>query len=187
MSGWIGWTLVSNKTYLYSQQIKGTENIIADSLTRYFHISNQTLTKKLNRTLPPQTASSFHIKQPPRDIISCISSLVAASTQSTSFPKPLQPSSLSTWIVGAHSSQVQASQKIIWKGSHKNIKQSLYHHPLNQCKESSLAHTGKILPHITVKSVISDVSASFRTHLRSNPNLETSGQTQLILRRKLRG
>ena len=41
--------------------------------------------------------------------------------------------------------------------------------------------------HGTVKSVILDVSASFRTHLQSVPTLESSGQTYLPLQRQLRG
>ena len=42
---WLGCTLVSNETYLYSQHIKGTENIIADTFSQDFHRSDQTLTK----------------------------------------------------------------------------------------------------------------------------------------------
>ena len=72
---WIGWTLVSNETSLYSQHIKGTEKIITDSLSRYFHMSDQTLTKTFNRILPQQTAASFQIKNPPRNVISWISLL----------------------------------------------------------------------------------------------------------------
>ena len=87
---WIGWKLVSNKTSLYSKHIKGTENIIAD----------QKLTKLLNKILPQQTAASFHIKQPPSNIISWISSLAEASTLPTASPNPLQPSILETGIGG---------------------------------------------------------------------------------------
>ena len=48
--------------------------------------------------------------------------------------------------------------------------------------------TGKhVLLHRTVKSAISDVSAPFRTHLRSDPTLESSGQTSLIIQRQLGG
>ena len=36
VSHWLGWTVVNDKTSLYSQHIKGTENIIADSLSKYF-------------------------------------------------------------------------------------------------------------------------------------------------------
>ena len=43
-----------------------------------------------------------------------------------------------------------------------------------------------ILLHVTVKFSISGVSASFRTHLRSDPTLESSGQKSLILQQQLR-
>ena len=56
---WIGWTLFSNKASLYSQRIKGTNNIIVDSLSRDFDISDQYLTKHFKSILPPQTAASF--------------------------------------------------------------------------------------------------------------------------------
>ena len=65
---WMGWKFVSNEASLYSQYIKGTDNIIADSLSRDFNISDQYLTKNINSILPPQTSASFHIKLPPRDI-----------------------------------------------------------------------------------------------------------------------
>ena len=45
----------------------------------------------------------------------------------------------------------------------------------------------QIILHRTVKSAISDISASFRTHLHRKPTLESSGQTSLILKRQLRG
>ena len=44
-----------------------------------------------------------------------------------------------------------------------------------------------ILLHGAVKSAISDVSASFRTHLQSDPALDSSGQKSLILQQQLRG
>ena len=43
------------------------------------------------------------------------------------------------------------------------------------------------LLHGNVKCAILDVSASSRTHLRSDPTLESSGQKSLILQRQLRG
>ena len=45
---WLRWTLVSNKTSLCSQHIKGKENIIVDYLSRYFHMSYQTLKNRFN-------------------------------------------------------------------------------------------------------------------------------------------
>ena len=124
---WLGWTLVSNETSLYSQHIKGTENIIADSFSRDFHKSDQTL-KKFNQILPQQTAALFHIKQIPRNFISWISSLAAASTLPTALTKPLRPRILVTGKCGEHSSNTQESQTNSWKESHKHRKQSWCHH-----------------------------------------------------------
>ena len=179
---WFGWTLVSNKTFIYSQQIKVIENINADSLSRDFHSSYQTLTKKSNQILPQLTAASFHIKQPPRNVISWISSLASASTLPMASPKPLQPIILATGIGGVHYSNTQESQTNFWWGSHRNRGKSLCHH-LHQFIKTRK----KILLHGTVKSDISDVSTSFRTHLRSDLNLDLSGQTSLLLQRQLRG
>ena len=57
LAHWLGWKLVSNKKYLYSQHIKGTENIIVDYLSRDLHRSDQTIEKFFNRILPPQKAA----------------------------------------------------------------------------------------------------------------------------------
>ena len=122
LSLWLGWTLVSNETSLYSQQINGTENIIVKSLSRYFHMSDQTLTNISNQIFPPQTAAYFHVKQPPRNVISWILSLAAASTQPTAFPKPLQPISLATGIGCSNSSHIQTSKTNSWGGFHNKIK-----------------------------------------------------------------
>ena len=61
------------------------------------------------------------------------------------------------------------------------------HHSPPQGKETSLAQPGNKYSSTAVKSARSDVSASFWTHLRSYLTLEYSGQTSLLLQRKLRG
>ena len=139
---WIEWTLFSNEIFLYLQHIKGTGNIIADSLSRDFLRSDQTLTKNFNQILPPQTEASFHIKQPPRNVISWISLLAAASTLPTASPKPLQPISLETGTCGAHSSNIQATQTNSWGGSQKSRGKSLCHHSPPQYEETSSAQPG---------------------------------------------
>ena len=107
---WLGCTLDSNETSIYSQHIEGTANIIADSLSRDFHKSDQTLTKIFYLILPQQTAALFHIKRLTRNVISWISLLVAASTLPTASPKPLRSSSLATGKFGEHYSNTQESQ-----------------------------------------------------------------------------
>ena len=141
---WLVWTLFSHETSLYSQHIKGTENIIADSLSRDFHKSYQTLTNIFNQILPQQTAASFHIKQLSRNVISWISLLAAASTLPTASPKPLQPSSLATGKGGEHSSNTQQSQTNSWKESHKHRKQSWCHHLPPKYDETSLGKWGNL-------------------------------------------
>ena len=121
---YLGWTLVSNKTSIYSQHIKGTENITTYYLSRDFHKSDQTLTKNFNQILLHQKAALFHIKQLPRNVISWISLLAAASTLPMALSKPLRPSSLTTGKGGEHSSNNQESQTNSWKESHKHRKQS---------------------------------------------------------------
>ena len=50
---WLDWTIVINKVSIYYQHINGAKKIIADSLSREFHISDNYLTKKFNSILPP--------------------------------------------------------------------------------------------------------------------------------------
>ena len=57
---WMGWTLVSNETSLYSQHINVTEKIIAYYLSQDFHMSDQTLTKF--------STKSYHHRQRHRPI-----------------------------------------------------------------------------------------------------------------------
>ena len=113
-----------------------------DSLSRDFRRSDQTLTKKINQILPLQIASLFHIKQPPRNVNSWISSLAVVSTLPTESTKPLQPSSLATGIGGAHSSNNKGSQTNSWEGSHKRRRQSLCHHLLPQCDKTTSEKQG---------------------------------------------
>ena len=55
-------------------------------------------------------------------------------------------------------------------------------------RRNQFGKTGKhVLLHGKVKSAILDVFVSFWTHLRSNPILDSSVQTSLIIQRQLRG
>ena len=115
-----------------------------DSLSRDFHRSDQTLTIVFNQILPQYTAVSFHIKQLPSNVISWISSLAAASTLPTTFPKPLPPISMATVIGGAHYSNTQGPQKIFRMESRKRRRQSWCHHSPPQCNETSSEKQGNI-------------------------------------------
>ena len=127
----VGLEFISNEVSLYSQHIKGTKNIIAESLSKDFNISYQPLPKLFDSILPSQTAEPFHIKLLPRDIFS-------SSTQPMEPTKLLQPSSLVTDKNGAYSLHTHVSQTNSWTGSHKVKRKSWCHHLQHQCKENSL-------------------------------------------------
>ena len=119
------------------------QKTIADSLSRYFHRSDLTLTNKFNQILPQQTAALFHIKQPPINVISWISLISSASTLPKVLPKPLRPISLATGIGGTHSPNTQEPQTNSWGVPHKSREQSLCHHSPPQCNETSSAQPRK--------------------------------------------
>ena len=79
----LDYTLIINKVSLHSQHSKGSTKIIADSLSIYFHISDNSLTKRFEPILSRQTAVSLHIKPLLRDIISWILSLAQYLTKPT--------------------------------------------------------------------------------------------------------
>ena len=81
VSQWSVCILISNKVSLHYQHIKGSKNIIAESLSRYFHISHEYLTDILKSIIPSQTVASFHIKPFPIEIISWIFLPAESSTQ----------------------------------------------------------------------------------------------------------
>ena len=139
VSWWLVWILIRNEVSLYSQHIQGSEKIIAESLSRDFHISYQPLTNIFNFVRSPHTAASYHIKSHPREIIFWIFSLAASSTWTKESPKPLRPSSLETEICGALSLHTQASRINSWTEFHKEAKQLHCHHLLRQYKVISMS------------------------------------------------
>ena len=140
-----------------------------DSLSRAFHKSDQTLTNIFHQILPQQTAALIHIKHLPRNVISWISLLAAASTLPTALPKPLLPSSLATGKGGRHSSNTQESQTNSWKVSHKHRKQSWCHHFPPQCDETSSEERGNMYSSTELSS------SPYRMYMR--PSGRTFGAT----------
>ena len=106
----------------------------------------------------------------------------------TASPKPLRPSSLETGIGGAHYSNIQELQTNSWGGVSREQETILVSLFAASVRRNQVGKTRKqIILHITAKSVILDVTASFRTQLRSDPTLESSGQISLLLQRQLMG
>ena len=76
-------TLLSHNSSLLAQHIPGKKNGIADSLSRDFHLTPQTLTKHLITTFGPQVPEEFTIYNLEAETISWIASTMQKSTAIT--------------------------------------------------------------------------------------------------------
>ena len=179
---WIVWTIVSNEKSLYSQHIRRTENIIADSFLRDFHRSYQTITKKY-RPNPTTTNSGIIPHQTSaqeRQLLDIIDSRIfGASNGIAKATATKQSGKWYRWctflkylgIVDELLEVIPQEQRTFCVSSFSTSVQ-----------RNQICTTRKqILLHRNVKSAISDVSASFRTHLLSDLTLESSGQKSLLL------
>ena len=92
--------MIDNNSSLYSQHIKGSQNQIADSLSRDFHWDNITLITHLRSVYDSQMPNHFQIYQLPEEIICWIKSLAHKLTVTTVLQEAHEKSSLDTLIVG---------------------------------------------------------------------------------------
>ena len=102
---WLAMKLMIKNFALYSQHIKGTHNVIADSLSRDHHLSNKQLTMIFKTILPQQTPKNINICQLLTDIISWIHSLRHSLTKKQELPQQQIKSKLSVLIDGEDSCQ----------------------------------------------------------------------------------
>ena len=66
----LAWFCMDRNVSLFAQHIKGVNNIIADSLSRDFHLSDIDLTNIICSHLPLQHQTTFKIIVHPKDITS---------------------------------------------------------------------------------------------------------------------
>ena len=71
----LAWFCTKNHVSLFTQHIPGCNNIIADALSRDFHLSDSALTDLLILYLPQQERCNFHIVPHPKKITSWLDSL----------------------------------------------------------------------------------------------------------------
>lgn len=76
----LDWLCTQNNVSLFSQHIPGKRNIIADALSRDFHLNNDELTKILLSHLPSQVHQTFKILNHPNNITLWMSSLLDGET-----------------------------------------------------------------------------------------------------------
>ena len=135
---WMGYFLVRNYVSLYSQLIKLTKHIIADSLSRDFHHSDKYPTTIFKSILPSQRSASLKTKPLTIYITSWILLPEESSTQPKESQKSLQKNIMTTWKDGALSSHTQASRINSCKDSNMELRQHWCHNSRHQCIETSL-------------------------------------------------
>ena len=96
----LAWFCMDRNVSLFAQHIKGINNIIADSLSRDFHLSDIDLTNILCSHLPLQHQSTFKIIAHPRKITSWLSSLRCGNLIKKVSVKKLSKSKLPTLTNG---------------------------------------------------------------------------------------
>ena len=168
---WLGWTLVSNKKSLYSQHIKGTENIIADSLSRDFHMSDQTLKIIEHSTTIDSGIVPHQTDAQKRYILYIIASVILNSSNSiTKATATKQSGNWYMWCTFLKRSVITDE----FLGVIPQYQSTIIVSPFADSVQINRFSTTRkqILLHGNVKSAISDVSASFRTHLLSDQILD---------------
>ena len=86
--------LIDYKSSLYSQHIPGEQNVIADSLSRDFYLSDSLLIQMLRFTFKKQVPKHFAIYPIQKEIICWIESLKAQMTDLKGLPMKQEPSKL---------------------------------------------------------------------------------------------
>ena len=96
--------LLAHDSSITSQHTPGKHNIIADSLSRDFHLPPNKLTFILQSLFPSQVNKDFRIlPKLPREIISWISSLRVTSTKREASPQTPDRSKMGTFFAGQNS------------------------------------------------------------------------------------
>ena len=96
----------------YSQWFPGHENVIADSLSRDFHLSSNTLTLLLHSKFPTQLPPHFKIHPLPQEIVSWLSAWLRQMPELKQSPEQHQMSNLARGNVGFPSSSQSISKTI---------------------------------------------------------------------------
>jgi hypothetical protein len=107
---WFGEFILDNGYSHYSQHFAGKKNIIADILSRDFHLSDNELIAFLRLVVPEQVHPNFRICPLPKEIISKILCILPQRTEKTLSPKALTTSE--TWRGPAGKSFVRNSNSM---------------------------------------------------------------------------
>ena len=115
--------LLESESALYPQHIPGERNIVADSLSRDFHIKNKHLQLLLTSLFPAQAPKNLRILEKlPNEITLWLESLQDSRTSdSESLPAPA-PSKMGALLDGSDSWSALVSKINSWTATHKRPK-----------------------------------------------------------------
>ena len=96
---------LNSETVLYKQWLKGSHNVLADSLSRDFYfLDTNSHELFLKNTVPSQIPKNFQIKQVPKEIDLFALSMLQKLPETKQWLKPLKPSELAVGNTGILSS-----------------------------------------------------------------------------------
>ena len=107
-------TIMAHDASEYSQHIPGISNVIADSLSRDFNLSNTKLISMLFATNPPLLPPQMKIEPLPPNLISWIGSLARNRPKRKVLPQTPTPSTLAVGVIGWNSRTNADSPTPIW-------------------------------------------------------------------------
>ena len=92
--------LISSRSSLFSQHIKGSANVIADALSRDFHLSDSLLIQMIQFVYKQQVPENFTIYPLQEEIIYWLESIKVPKTHTMVLPKKHVPSNLDHLALG---------------------------------------------------------------------------------------
>ena len=118
---------LNSETVLYKQWLKGSHNVLADSLSRDFYfLDTNSHELFLKNTVPSQIPKNFQIKQVPKEIDLFALSMLQKLPETKQWLKPLKPSELAVSNIGKLTSTALESMKSFWKASAESTETILY-------------------------------------------------------------
>ena len=153
--------LLESDTSIYPQHIPGQSNVIADSLSRDFHLSRKTLEFALPALYQTQVPNNLKILDAlPTEITCWLESLRGSKTSSLESPPAPAPSKMGALLDGSDSLAVVVSKINSWM-------HSLYHQKYLSCLRSQqhLDEMNKVRQERLV-SQVQQSAKPYRTYIR---------------------
>ena len=146
----LGHDLMDRGYCLYSQHWPGTDNVVCDSLSRDFHLDDDSLTTFLHSACPDQLPPNFRICCLPSAVSSRIYSLLPIPTDTT--PSSQEPTRSELWRGrdGSSSVTIPVSQPMSTstESAHMNESYSSEPSPSESDKDTSQPDSNRVIPHL---------------------------------------